>query len=184
MNACAYVVGPGEASGAALTAMAQRLNFVTVLPYGGVAAAEHQLQQTPVCFFLFAAVPDVKSLASAAQAIRFSGSRRLRFSPLIYFARDPSIDTIKACINMGFDDVIAEPFSKGRVEERLRRQIGQSLLYYETASYFGPDRRDRAGEPADHGGNRKGGGQYRRIEVIRNLVTGTNVVRDDLQVVL
>lgn len=184
MNACAYLVEPAGGADTALRAIASRLGFATVLPYGGIALAEQQLLQTPLCFFLFAAVPAVKSLASAAQAIRFCTSRRLRFSPLIYFAKDASLETIKACINMGFDDIIIEPFSKRRVEERLSRQIGTSLTYYETASYFGPDRRNRLGEQTDHGDHHRNGGQYRRLEIIRNLITGINVVRDDLQVML
>jgi hypothetical protein len=178
MKAAAFVVGPPDGPGAALMDMARRLSFSSVLPYAGVLQAEQQTNRTPVCFFLFAAVPDVSTLRGVAEAIRFYPSRRVRFSPLIYFSESPSVDTITRCINMGFDDIITMPFTRARVAERIDRQIGQSHVYYETPGYFGPDRRDRvtgSKRPAET----RVGGQFRRLEIVRNLMTGVNVVRDD-----
>ena len=183
MNACAYVVGPRHGPAATLLDLAPRLGFGTVLPYSGVALAERQVLETPLCFFLFAEVPDVRTMASAAQAIRFSAGRRVRFSPLIYFCDHPSLDTIKTCINMGFDDVITPPFATRRIEERLNRQVDTALTYFETASYFGPDRRGRL-ETEAAAQNSRSGGQYRKLEIIRSLSAGVNVISDDLQVML
>jgi len=70
------------------------------------------------------------------------------------------------------------PFTRQRVTERIRRQVGQSLTYYETAGYFGPDRRDRVTAPQRAGESRVGG-QFRRLEIVRNVLSGINVVRDD-----
>ena len=179
MKAAAYIVGPLDGPGAALMDLGRRLGFSAVLPYAGVAQAEHQANHTPICFFLFAAVPDVCTLRGVAEAIRFCPSRRVRFSPLIYFSESPSIETITRCINMGFDDVITMPFTRARVAERIERQIGQSHVYYETPGYFGPDRRDRVTGPKRPAETRLGG-QFRRLEIVRNLMTGVNVVRDDL----
>lgn len=179
MNAAAYIVGPLDGPGAGLLETARRLDFSAVLPYSGVAQAEHQSTLTPVCFFLFAAVPDVETLRGVAESIRFCASRRIRFSPLMYFAESPSAETITRCINMGFDDVLTMPFTRERVSERVNRQVGRTLTYYETAGYFGPDRRDRVTAPRRPAESRVGG-QFRRLEIMRNLVTGTHVVRDDL----
>ena len=179
MKAAAYVVGPLDGPGAGLMEMAQRLEFSAVQPYAGINQAEQQASQTPICFFLFAAVPDVATLRPVAEAIRFCPSRRIRFSPLIYFSESPSVETITRCINLGFDDVITMPFSRTRVVERINRQIGRNLTYYETAGYFGPDRRGRVTGPQQVGESRVGG-QFRRLEIIRNVLTGINVVRDDL----
>jgi len=178
MRAYAYVVGPQDGPGAALIDMARGLGFAGVSPFGGLAQAEQQTQQTPVCFFLFAAVDDVAALRPVADAIRFAASRRVRFSPLIYFAESPSVEAITACINMGFDDVITMPFTRRRVLDRINRQIGQNLVYYETAGYFGPDRRGRVTAPRRAAETRLGG-QFRRLEIIRSLMSGVNVVRDD-----
>lgn len=179
MRAHAYVVGPLDGPGAALLDMARDLGFAGVTPYGGVATAEQQTLVTPICFFLFAAVDDVARLRPVAEAIRFSPTRRLRFSPLIYFSESPSIDALNACIGMGFDDVITMPFTRARVKERMDRQVGRNLTYFETANYFGPDRRGRGVAPAGVR-NSRGSGQFRRLEIIRSLLNGINVVRDDM----
>lgn len=178
MQATAYIVGPQDGPGAALTDLARRLDFEAVLPYCGVAEAERQAGQTPVCFFLCAAVADIEALRPVAEAIRFCPSRRVRFSPLIYFSQNPSLESTTRCINMGFDDVITMPFTRQRVAGRIARQIGQSLVYYETPGYFGPDRRDRVTAPRRAAETRPGG-QFRRLEIVRSLMTGINVLRDD-----
>ena len=144
MKACAYVIGPPDGPGAALRDVASRLGFETVLPFTGVAQADQQAAQTPLMFFLFAAVDDPATLKAAADAIRFCSSRRVRFSPLIYFSESPSLAAIKLCAAMGFDDVVTLPSIQSRLEERLARQIDRTLIYFEAANYFGPDRRDRA----------------------------------------
>lgn len=177
MRAYAYVVGPGDGPGAALTELARGLGFAGVSPFSTIAQADAQASQTPVVFFLFAATEDPRSLRGVAEAIRFSATRRLRFSPLIYFAESPSVEAITTCINMGFDDVITMPFTRRRVLERMTRQVGQNLVYFETPSYFGPDRRRSGG--SDITLDQRNGGQYRRLEIVRNLISGTNVLRDD-----
>jgi hypothetical protein len=163
--------------------MANRLGFETVMPYSGIAMAEQQVVKTPLCYFLFAAVNNVATLRPAADSIRFSGNRKIRFSPLIYFSESPSMDAIRACANMGFDDVITLPFTRARVTDRLTRQLDTPFVYYETAGYFGPDRRGRL--PADPTPNQRGsGGQHRRLEITRSLMSGINIVRDDVQFVV
>lgn len=179
MKASAYVVGPLVGPGAALMDLARRLDFSSVAPYAGIAQAETRSAVTPVCFFLFAAVEDVGSLHAVSDAIRFCPNRRIRFSPLIYFAESPSVEAITRCIAMGFDDVITMPFTTARVSNRIKRQIGHNLIYYETAGYFGPDRRERVTSPKRAAESRLDG-QFRRLEIVRNLMTGVNVVRDDL----
>src|SRR4051812_6093894 len=110
LSAAAFVVGSREGAGAALADLARGLGFSPVDRYAGLALAEKQAEITPLVFFLCAAVPDVRTLKPMADAVRFSPSLKLRFSPLIYFARDPSVKIIKLCIGMGFDDVIALPY--------------------------------------------------------------------------
>jgi hypothetical protein len=183
MNALAYVVGPRKGPGAAIFDLAQGLGFGAVLPFTSVAEAERQSAEAPLQFFLFAEVADLRTLAGAAQAIRFSTGGRLRFSPLIYFCASPSVETVRECAAMGFDDVITRPFTPARVSRRLARQVGTELVFFETASYFGPERRGRI-EPSPRSDRAAGGGQHRRLEIVRHPVTGVNVISDDLQIVL
>lgn len=178
MRAFAYVVGSESGPRAALHDLALGLGFAGVAPFVSMAAAENQALATPLCFFLFAATDNPAALRGVADAVRFSTARRLRYSPLIYFAESPSPQTIGACLNMGFDDIITMPFAPARVEERLNRQVGQTLVYYETATYFGPDRRGRNG-PARTAHENRIGGAFRRLEIVRDLARGAHVLRDD-----
>ena len=183
MNAGAFVVGPEGPVSDALFPLAQQAGLAPVQRYSGLANAEKQLAETPLVFFLCAAVPDIKTLKPMADAIRFSPSRRIRFSPLVYLVNSPSVEVIRACINMGFDDIIALPCPPRLVAERVARQIGQLCIYYETSTYFGPDRRGRI--EADLGDPRRGNGeQFRRIEIMRTVEAGIDVIKDDMQVEL
>jgi hypothetical protein len=164
--------------------LARSVDFESVQRYQGLARAEKQAGKTPLIFFLCAPVKDVRTLKPMADAIRFSPSLKLRLMPLIYFAFEPSLDTVKHCISMGFDDVVALPIAGDDVTGRIGRQIGVIQTYYETATYFGPDRRNRDGGPQRSTESDHGGGQFRRIEIMRNPDTGVDVIRDDMQIVL
>jgi CheY-like chemotaxis protein len=172
----AYESGPA----AALAEMARRIGFGPVTAYESISQIEMQARHTPVCFVLCAASEGIESLRPVAEAIRFAPSRRVRFSPLVYFAETPSLETIKACVNLGFDDVVALPFSADRIGQRLARLVGKTQVYYETPTYFGPDRRGReAFAPTEQ--RWRLGAPVRRIEIMRSLGVGTSVLRDDLE---
>lgn len=182
MQACAYVVGKAEASGLYETAIG--LEFVAVRVFEGTAAVGRQLAHFPLCFFLFAEREDPTSLAGPFTEIRSAGDPRLRFAPLVYFAHAPSRQIIKACINMGFDDVISLPLSERQIHARLARQVGVSITYFETASYFGPDRRGRLADEPNYLDARIGGPQHRRIEIVRTPERGPEILGGAIEVLV
>lgn len=180
MKATALIAGSAtDGPGAALMTLASGLGFARVLPYAGAASLERCAARTPLCFVFCPAVPDISELRPVAESIRFAASRKVRFSPLIYVAENPSLEETRRCIALGFDDVIAMPFTRARFLERIRRQIGTELVYYETPDYFGPDRGQRL-VPSD-GPPQAFAGRFRRLEITRHLETGVTVLRDDLQ---
>lgn len=182
MRACTYVVGPEDSFSGALKDVARHIGFESVLRYRDIAQAERQVPTTPLIFFLFAAADDLSKIKPVTEAIRFSSDARLRFSPMIYFSDNASIDTIRTCINMGFDDIITLPFTLKRVKERLDRQLDHPLVYYQTATYFGPDRRGRLEH--DEGHHLRGtGGEYRRFEITRGA-DGVHVLKDEMHVMI
>jgi hypothetical protein len=183
MRAFAYVAALQGGAGPALKELAHKIGFATVEDFKSVPVAEQQALSTPLIFFLFGAVARPLSLQAVARSIRTAASPRLHFAPMIYFSETPSLETIKTCINMGFDDVITLPYTLGRVEERLERQLERPLSYYETATYFGPDRRGRLEREQDHS-QRGTGGQYRRIEIVRSPAHGVDVIKDDFHVMV
>ncbi|KRA96603.1 hypothetical protein ASD83_16030 [Devosia sp. Root685] len=179
MKAYAYVVGPQDKAWQTLFDMAGALGFAGVSDFRGLNQVEQQAGETPVCYFLFSAAVDLSALRPVADAIRFSASRAIRFSPMVYCAEDPSVETTMACINMGFDDIVALPQSQPKLRQRLARQIGHSLVFYETAGYFGPDRRNRVAALEPNPSMTRVGGPFRRLEIVRNLLDGVSVLRDE-----
>jgi hypothetical protein len=179
MQACAYVIGNGDRA-TRLASLAHDLDFRVVLPFNAVADAETRWNDPPVAFFLFAEVPRLAAHAEIIAAIRRSPVATLKFSPLIYFCRSPSMDDINACLGMGFDDIITEPHSSERVAGRLQRQIGAELTYFDTPGYFGPDRRRH--QRIETGRVEPAG--YRRVAIFRDLATGISVLGDGEQAIL
>lgn len=184
MNATAFVVGASGSAGGMLLDIARQLGFTSVHAFSNLRRMERLAAQTPLSFFLFAAVADPGSLGRTAESIRRSSSQRIRFAPMIYFADAPSLGTVRQCIDLGFDDVVTVPYSVQRVEERLRRQLDTTLYYFETQSYFGPDRRGRLPGHLDTHPQRGAGGDYRRIELLRSLTSGIELAEDDQQVMI
>lgn len=178
MKAYAYVIGPQDMAWSALFDMVGDLGFAGVSSYRGLSQVEQQAAETPVCYFLFSAVPDLRQLRPAVEAIRFSNSPLIRFAPMIYCAEAPSVETTLACIAMGFDDIVALPQTGPRLRDRLDRQVGQIMVFYETAGYFGPDRRNRIALRRPHIPALRGG-TFRRLEIVRNLFDGISVLRDE-----
>lgn len=177
MQASAFIVGPQDGPGLALAELAKSLGFASVAPFTALTLAEQQVHRTPLCFFLFAAVEEVGALQAPVAAVRDSGNRRIRFAPLVYFSETPLLEAIRRCVDMGFDDVITLPFSRERVLARLRRQVGRPLTYFETETYFGPDRhRQQAAHP-----NRGAGGRHRRLDILRTTENGPTVIREEVR---
>lgn len=182
MNACAYVVAPAKGPGTLLEA-AHALDFELVLPFRGTPAAERQTARTPLVFFLFETAADPRTHAPVVASIRASAKADISFAPLIFFARNPSRETIRTCINMGFDDIVTLPFARPQLRQRLDRQMDGTCVYFQTDSYFGPDRRNRLQDFSDHSG-RGSGGQFRRFEILRSPHGGVRVLSDEQQVVV
>lgn len=179
MDAYAYVAGPDDDRCAALFDLVSGIGFSGVSSFRGIAQISEQTARNPICFILCSSVSDPRQLRSTAEAVRFSDLPRVRFSPLVYLTEQPSIETAVACVNMGFDDVVALPQSRAQLRERLEYQIGEMKVYYEASGYFGPDRR-RNIVPRREGADARQGGPYRRFELIRDARAGISVMREEI----
>lgn len=179
MNAYAYVVGPQDTAWTTLFDMAGDLGLVGRSSFRGLAQVEDQAAETPICFFLFSAVADVRSLRPLAQEIRRAPADSIRFAPLVYCAAAPSIESTVALINMGFDDIVALPQTVWGLRDRLARQTDRRVDFYQTRSYFGPDRRNRLARLPSPRQPTRSGGPFRRLGIVRDLTAGINVLCDE-----
>jgi len=176
MQSAAFVVGPRDGADHALMQLSQDIGFSDVARYEGPDRAMAQSRLTPVCFFLVASSAPKSLISEFVTEIRHHPDRSLRFSPLMYLTEDPSPRNIQFCVRAGFDDIIAPPFAPARLRARLMSHIGVSRFYFETATYFGPDRRQPGGAPQSQP-DKRGSGQFLCFEIRRDFVSGTRILR-------
>lgn len=108
-------------------------------------------------YFLFHCQIGHKLLHSAIGRIRADPGHR--FCPAVLVAGECSETEVVRYINLGFDDIVVLPEAARVLERRLGSHFDSPVSYFETASYFGPDRRRSLrlttparphGRPGDH----------------------------------
>ena len=129
MRATAFLVGPNGGPADALKQLARQLGFAPVYVYRSVGDAERLAQPTTPVFFLFGAVDSPGKMSRVVTSIRGSATPRIRFAPMIYLSDSPSLEVIRDCLDMGFDDIITLPFTLRRLEDRLQRQMDHPCTY-------------------------------------------------------
>lgn len=123
----------------------------------------------PLTFFLLHHDDPPGRKRSVLHTLRVSREDNLRFAPVIVAGRKLTLDTAKRYAQDGFDDVISLPASIESIRTRLAEQLGQPRVYFETADYFGPDRRRYETRP------RFGAKAYVLWHFQRDPATGTRV---------
>ncbi len=175
MQSAAFVVGPPDGAGDALVQLGSEVGFETVAFYASPQQVLAQSRRTPVCFFLVSSSVPKTQISDFVTEIRLHSDTNLKYAPMLYLSEDPSPRTISFCMQSGFDDIVAPPFTAARLTERLRAQLGATKIYCRTDTYFGPDRR-RLERPGDPVNERRGtGGNCDIMEVRRDLRVGINV---------
>lgn len=118
------------------------------------------------------------SLMSAViSSIRASGDIETKFAPIILFTTDLSFEDYLEYIRLGFDDVITLPEKRELITSRLTNQVGHDIEYFETATYFGPDRRRMEIEPPN--GVQRSNVPHSHIKYVfrRNPASGTKLLQ-------
>lgn len=110
------------------------------------------------------------------QEARANQDDNIRFMPIIMLTSNQNERIIRKFLMLGCDDIILYPCTSQPLANRLRMQIDQQFDYFQTAKYFGPDRRKKEHD-ADHP-DRRGGkdSYYRHIEIRRDLRGGVKVL--------
>ncbi len=137
----AFLLGSDDKPGKATYKIVENAGFASIFPFTSLADIERVSAQTPICFILFEQVDNILSLQSVLGRFRKCRRQNVRFFPLIYLCNTPSPKTIRQCVNIGFDDIIALPIDDEGLKSRLARQLNRTIIYFETKDFFGPDRR-------------------------------------------
>lgn len=175
MQSAAFVVGPMDGPCQAIIQLCQDLGFATTSHYVGPDQVEAQSRRTPVCFFLVSSATRKSAISEFVTDIRHHRDRALRFSPLLFLCEDPSSRTISFCVQAGFDDIVAPPFTAPRLAERVKAQLNTPMTYFETETYFGPDRRRKREFSPLFPEQRGASTPVRQFEVRRDLRHGIQV---------
>jgi len=114
--------------------------------------------------------------AEALAIVRGHYDLNLRFLPVILMTEERGYEEVKAFVKAGYDDVIITPCPTSTLMHRLQLQISEPWDYFQTSTYFGPDRR-RLDMPMPENERRtRGGFFFRRFVVQRNARRGVQIV--------
>mgnify|MGYP000495033356 CR=1 FL=1 len=112
-----------------------------------------------------------------AFVLTFSGLWMLLcYAPVVVFLRNGSVEQVRDCVEMGFDDVINVPAEGPEIATRLAAQIGREKLYIETRNYIGPDRH-RLDHLIPTAQPRKAEEPHTRLIILRTVEAGVHIVR-------
>lgn len=140
LRAAAFIVADRSALEKPLRDVMREVGLQRVERFARMDVVVQQLSRTPLCFFLFAEVPNPIILSPVLNQIRTHARRQIRFAPLVYFSESPSAATIALCSTLGFDDVLTSPITPRRVRQRLMGLVGRHMNFIESENYVGPDR--------------------------------------------
>ncbi|MGJ8527297.1 hypothetical protein [Maritalea sp.] len=172
-------MGTNPNSVALIGDIATDLGFKSVRPFLGLGEVERQPKVSSASFFLFDYAANFDTTRAQIKSIRESDDILVRFAPLICFVETPSKAIILECVDVGFDDILTLPWSVDKIRKRLSKQIDVKHTFFETNSYFGPDRR-RFNENYDqHKYNTPSPGSgYRRYGFVRNSFSGVQIMSE------
>ena len=134
------------------------------------------LHPTHLPFLLIHSNADKQFALKSVDQVRTNGDDAIRFMPIIMLTDEQSERTIQKFLALGCDDIVLYPCTAPPLAKRLRMQILQSQKYFQTQSYFGPDRRRNETAPP-HPDRRGGKGSlYQNFEIKRDVRGGVKIL--------
>lgn len=150
----AHLIARDERQVHMLEKIGARAGFIAMQPLG--IQQDQVLNVFKLNYFLVHHGLGSETLEAVLRSVRASLIDEVRYAPIVLFAEDGPFEQYLSYIDMGFDDIITLPEKAAIVEQRLIAQLDTEHMYFETATYFGPDRRRMEVEPPE---------QFKRKEV-------------------
>lgn len=141
----AHLIARGDLQINMLEKIGTKAGFIAMQPLG--VQQDQVLHAFKLNYFLVHHELGPETLEAVLRSVRGSIIDDVRYAPVVLFAQDGPFEQYLGYIEMGFDDVITLPEKAAIVEQRLIAQLGTEHMYFETATYFGPDRRRMELEP-------------------------------------
>ena len=174
----ACLVGETAAQRRTLETLAIRTGFGSInLDESGAGFPDKADRRLPFFFFHCQLSNDL--LRGSLNHIRTDD--RLRFSPAVLIVGECSESEALRYINLGFDDIVVLPEAAKVLERRFTNQMAIPVPYFETATYFGPDRRrsQRLASASNHPG--RGSGEHRHVRyLVQRAPAGVEILRREV----
>lgn len=119
-------------------------------------------------------------MGSLIRAVRQNSDHEVRFAPIILFSKDLAFEDYLEFIRLGFDDVIMLPEKRDMLTSRLSGQLNHDIEYFQTADYFGPDRRRMEIEPPNGIQRAAVPHSHTRYLFRRDPLLGTRILRHEV----
>ena len=178
-DCCACLVADTEAQLTTLQTMAARTGFG--LTCVGLDAWRARGAGDPsVTFFFFHYRVHETDLAAALAEIRGQDDLNLRFSPAIAVVGECTEQDVLRFIELGFDDIVVLPEAPRILRRRFASQLNANITYFETPTYFGPDRRRAVHDPTAATRRGHGPSEHTRYQIRRSPRDGIRVLRREI----
>jgi hypothetical protein len=170
----AHLVARTPAQLRALESLARKTGFRSAV-HGSMPSLHGERSVT---FYFFHFQIGEPALGEMMTAIRTSAEATIRFAPVIILIGDSYMSDVVRYVGQGFDDIVTLPEKAATLERRFAAQINTTITYYETGSYFGPDRRRlRRPEQLEPG---QGTYRHRRYVIRRVPSSGVHLLSREL----
>lgn len=178
---CAFVVSEDRRSGRFMFDICDEIGIGQSRQFADLTAAEKQSTATPVCFFLIPAGEDDAFITRRVREIRTSDERNTRFAPIILLTPAANEIKIQLALSLGFDEILAPPWTAGLLRARFQRQLSNAFDYFTTDSYFGPDRRRLEAQNIEYyaGERRDSTFYFQRFSIQRNVMHGVEILTNE-----
>lgn len=155
--------------------IARPAGFTECRRYGSPGDLAAYRKSTPPFVFLHHKL-DPGMIRQVVTGVRGASELETRFVPIIMITADRNQASILNYLQMGFDDILIYPCDPNQVRKRLRAQFDMPQHYFQTQTYFGPDRRKtlvRRDQPEQRNAGYK---FYRHFVIQRAVKRGIRVL--------
>lgn len=180
-NSVALVLTHDKNWFAHLHALVLQAGFKESRVFPDTGSSLSQFRRGPLPFIFIHAGISPQEVQRAFLNVRAHSDVAVRFLPIIVVTENGSAQSILRFIQMGCDDIVTLPLTAGGLIARLKHQLNRTKDYFQTDSYFGPDRRQHAlTRNATHSGRGHGEHFYRHFSIQRHVQRGVSIVSTDV----
>lgn len=148
-------------------------------PNNGTMLSEYRRGPLPF-IFIHSSLP-LERAQNTFMTVRTHPDVSLRFLPIIVISEGCDTQKLLRFIQLGSDDIITMPVTAASILARIKHQIDMPKDYYQTETYFGPDRRQhKITKHKTHSGRGKDDHFFRHFLIQRHAARGITILSTEV----